>query len=168
MMDFLDEQRMYHLYEKFILEYYRQEFPDIEANASRIDWKLDDGNSDMLPVMQSDITLSHGGRTLIIDAKYYANSLQYQYDKYSTISGNLYQIFTYVKNKDAEMAGVEHISVAGMLLYAKTDEENYPQNKYRMSGNAIEVRTLDLSGDFSGIRRQLDGIAEEYLGITAA
>ena len=168
MMDFLDEQRMYHLYEKFILEYYRQEFPDIEANASRIDWMLDDWNSDMLPVMQSDITLSHGGRILIIDAKYYANSLQYQYDKYSIISGNLYQIFTYVKNKDAEMAGVEHIPVAGMLLYAKTDEENYPQNKYRMSGNAIEVRTLDLSGDFSGIRRQLDGIAEEYLGITAA
>lgn len=37
-MDFLDEQRMCRLYEKFILEYYRKEFPKITANASKIDW----------------------------------------------------------------------------------------------------------------------------------
>ena len=30
LMDFLDEQRMHRLYEKFILEYYRKEFPEIQ------------------------------------------------------------------------------------------------------------------------------------------
>ena len=54
-----------------------------------------------------------------------------------------------------------------MLLYAKTDEEIYPENEYRMSGNRIEVRTLDLSGDFDEIKDQLDGIAEKYFGIAA-
>ena len=34
LMDFLDEQRMCRLYEKFILEYYRKEHPEIKAAAS--------------------------------------------------------------------------------------------------------------------------------------
>ena len=99
LMDFIDEQRMCRLYEKFILEYYRKEHPEITARASQIPWQLDDGFSDMLPIMQSDITLSRGNRTLIIDAKYYAHNTQTQYDVHTLHSGNLYQIFTYVKNR---------------------------------------------------------------------
>lgn len=36
MMDFLDEQRMCRLYEKFLLEYYRREHPELDASASYI------------------------------------------------------------------------------------------------------------------------------------
>ena len=166
-MDFLDEQRMHRLYEKFILEYYRREYPQISANASQIPWKLDDGMSAMLPVMQSDIMLTHGEKTLIIDAKYYSHTTQIQYDKHTLHSGNMYQIFTYVKNKEAELADKPH-EVSGMLLYARTDEEVYPENEYRMSGNRIEVRTLNLDRDFSQIKKQLDGIAQKYLGVNIA
>lgn len=166
LMDFLDEQRMHRLYEKFILEYFRREYPQITANASQIPWQLDDDMSAMLPVMQTDIMLSHGEKTLIIDAKYYAHSTQIQFDKYTLHSGNLYQIFTYVKNKETELSSVPH-EVSGMLLYARTDEDIYPENEYRMSGNRIEVRTLNLDGDFDSIREQLDGIAEKYLGVAA-
>ena len=35
LMDFLDEQRMCRLYEKFILEYYRKEFPKIQQMRLR-------------------------------------------------------------------------------------------------------------------------------------
>ena len=167
LMDFLDEQRMHRLYEKFILEYYRKEYPQIIANASQIPWKLDDGMSAMLPVMQSDIMLTHGEKTLIIDAKYYSHTTQIQYDKHTLHSGNLYQIFTYVKNKEAELADRPH-EVSGMLLYARTDEEVYPENEYHMSGNRIEVRTLNLDRDFSQIKAQLDGIAQKYLGVNIA
>ena len=52
-----------------------------------------------------------------------------------------------------------------MLLYAKTDAEIYPDNEYRMSGNRIEVRTLDLSGKFDSIKEQLNHIANKYLGV---
>ena len=167
LMDFLDEQRMHRLYEKFILEYYRREYPQISANASQIPWKLDDDMSAMLPVMQSDIMLTHGEKTLIIDAKYYSHTTQIQYDKHTLHSGNMYQIFTYVKNKEAELADKPH-EVSGMLLYARTDEEVYPENEYRMSGNRIEVRTLNLDRDFSQIKKQLDGIARKYLGVNIA
>ena len=167
LMDFLDEQRMHRLYEKFILEYYRREFPQVTANASRIPWQVDDDMNAMLPVMQTDIMLSYGEKTLIIDAKYYAHTTQVQYDRHTLHSGNMYQIFTYVKNKEAEMTDIPH-EVSGILLYARTDEDVYPENEYRMSGNRIEVRTLNLDGDFAMIKTQLDGIAEKYLGIRAA
>ena len=163
-MDFLDEQRMCRLYEKFILEYYRKEFPKLTVNASQIPWALDDGINDMLPVMQTDIMLSHGITVLIIDAKYYAHTTQAQYDIRTLHSGNLYQIFTYVKNKDSEFGDKPH-TVSGMLLYAATDEAVQPDNSYQMSGNKISVRTLDLNQDFSEISAQLNAIVNEHFDV---
>lgn len=164
MMDFLDEQRMCRLYEKFILEYYKKHYPQIRTAASQIDWALDDGIGTMLPTMQSDIMLSYQkgeiDKTLIIDAKYYAHTTQIQYDVHTLHSNNLYQIFTYVKNK-ATKGG----EVSGMLLYAKTDEEIYPNNEYKMSGNKITVRTLDLNCEFENIAAQLDGIAQKHFNL---
>ncbi len=160
---FIDEQRMCRLYEKFILEYYAKECPQVTASASQIPWALDDGVGTMLPTMQSDIMLSKGNKVLIIDAKYYTRTTQVQYDVHTLHSANLYQIFTYVKNKDAEFGDQPH-TVSGMLLYAATDEAIQPDNVYRMSGNLIGVRTLDLNRDFSELAAQLNGIVEEWLG----
>ena len=164
LMDFLDEQRMCHLYEKFILEYYRKEFPKLTVNASQIPWVLDDGFDDMLPVMQTDIMLSHSNNILIIDAKYYSHTTQTQYDAHTLHSSNLYQIFTYVKNKEAELANVPH-EVSGMLLYARTDESVQPNTSYKMSGNKISVRTLDLNQEFAEIAEQLNTIADEFFTV---
>lgn len=164
LMDFLDEQRMCRLYEKFILEYYRKEFPKLTVNASQIPWALDDGINDMLPVMQTDIMLTRGDTVLIIDAKYYAHTTQAQYDIRTLHSGNLYQIFTYVKNKDSEFGDKPH-TVSGMLLYAATDEAVQPDNSYQMSGNKISVRTLDLNQDFSEISAQLNAIVNEHFDV---
>lgn len=163
MMDFFDEQRMSRLYEKFILEYYRREHPRLHASASFIDWVLDDNFSHGLPKMRSDVTLSAGGRVLIIDAKCHTSTMQTYYEKQSVKSENLYQIFAYVKNKQAalERAG-EGAEVSGMLLYAATDEDIQPDATYRMSGNRISTTTLDLDCPFEEIRAQLDGIVEEY------
>lgn len=167
-MDFFDEQRMSHLYEKFILEYYRKEFKGIlTANASQIPWQLDDGEDSLLPVMQTDISLSRGNQVLIIDAKYYGSMTQSIFDKRTLHSANVYQIFTYVKNKEVELAGKDH-RVAGMLLYAKTDEEVVPNNRYMMSGNQISVGALDLNQDFSDIAKTLDDIANGFFELEAS
>lgn len=163
LMDFLDEQRMCRLYEKFILEYYKKEFSNLRVTASQIPWDLDDDESDMLPVMQSDIMLSDKKKTLIIDAKYYSHTTQVQYDVHTLHSNNLYQIYTYVKNFDIERTG----NVAGMLLYARTDEVVLPHNSYKMSGNKILVDTLNLDCEFEDIKKQLNGIAIEHFGVDA-
>ena len=105
-----------------------------------------------------------GSKISVGNAKYFAHTTQIQFDKHTLHSGNLYQIFTYVKYKEVELADKPHV-VSGMLLYVKTDDDIYPENEYLMSGNRIEVRTLDLDGDFEAIRSQLNSIAEKYLGI---
>lgn len=161
MAAFVDEQRMCRLYEKFILEYYAKEYPDLTVRASQIEWAVDDGIRTMLPAMQTDITISHGDKVLIIDAKYYEHTTQVQYNKHTLHSNNLYQIFTYVKNKDAWFGDRPH-TVSGLLLYAQTDEAIQPDQRYQMSGNEIRVKTLDLNREFQEIAAQLNAIADQF------
>ena len=158
LMEFLDDQRMSRLYEKFLLNYYIKEYPEIHVSSPQIKWQLDDDFDFMLPKMQTDISLRNRSRLLIIDAKYYARNTQENWGVKTIHSQNLYQIFTYVKNKDVEFDG----EVSGMLLYAKSDSDEL-DNEYNMSGNKISVKTLDLNQDFNQIRQQLDEIVEKYL-----
>ena len=159
---YVDDQRMYSLYERFLLQYYKKHYPDYKVSAAQIEWNVDNDIVDFLPLMKSDITIEYIGKTLIIDAKYYSHTMQ-KNDMYNTQtlhSGNLYQIFTYVKNKDIENSG----SVGGVLLYAKTDEDITPDNDYFMSGNQISVKTLDLGVDFDKIKNQLNFMVENFFG----
>lgn len=163
------DDHMSRLYEKFILEYYRQNHGYLtEVKAGQVKWNIDgDANTSMirfLPVMQTDIMLRLKERILIIDAKYYGKTLQKQFDKYTLHSGNVYQIFTYVKNQDKDNTG----SVAGVLLYAKTDEAITPDCMFNMGGNQIGAKTLDLNVDFAVIAAQLDKLAEDFFGVHAA
>lgn len=161
---FIDEKDLYRLYEKFILEYYTKHYPLLSVSASQIPWDVDDGIRTMLPVMRSDIHLQKDNTVLIIDAKYYSHTTQSHYDKHTLHSHNMYQIFTYVKNRDYAFGDEEHI-VSGMLLYAKTDEEIQPDNVYQMHGNQISVKTLDLNVPFEEIAKQLDAIVEKHFGV---
>lgn len=165
MIAFSDEH-MARLYEKFILEYYRQHHKYLsEIKAAQVKWDLRGENTEsmirFLPVMQTDITLRLKEKILIIDAKYYGKTLQKQFDKYTLHSANVYQIFTYVKNLDKGNTG----NVAGILLYAKTDEAITPDCIFNMSGNPIGAKTLDLNVEFKSIAAQLDKIAEDFFCI---
>ena len=159
MATFLDDQRMSHLYEKFILEYFRYHHPELRANPDQVQWNLDDDNDMWLPNMITDITLkSKDGRVLILDAKYYGQQMQSNFDVQTYRNGNLYQIFTYVKNYDKHHTG----KVSGMLLYAKTSEEFQPVNSFLMGGNKISVDYLDLNLPFKEIAGQLEKIVQEF------
>lgn len=50
-----------------------------------------------------------------------------------------------------------------MLLYARTEEAVQPDNSYMMSGNRINVKTLDLNCEFHDIAAQLNAIADSIL-----
>ncbi|MCM1568594.1 MAG: 5-methylcytosine-specific restriction endonuclease system specificity protein McrC [Roseburia sp.] len=163
MVSFSDEH-MARLYEKFILEYYRYHHGYLtEAKAAQVKWNLVGENDEtmirFLPVMQTDIYLQKDDRILIIDAKYYGKTLQQQFDKYTLHSGNVYQIFTYVKNQDKDNTG----KVSGLLLYAKTEEAITPDCTFNMGGNQIGAKTLDLNTDFRVIAAQLDKIVEQFV-----
>ena len=153
-----DEPHMARLYEKFILEYYRTEHPELKAASSQIEWALDAPNAHLLPQMQSDIMLSRGARTLIIDAKFYNQIMSPSPYSASTLrSGHLYQMFAYVKNHAAQGG-----DVSGLLLYAKTDEQPSIDEAFNMSGNLICAKTLDMNCGFTEISAQLDEIVKKF------
>ena len=162
MMTFTDEH-MNRLFEKFILEYYKKEFPQLKAEAKQINWAIDDtiSTNELLPIMQTDIMLHFkNGKTLIIDAKYYGQTMQYHFNKATIHSHNLYQIHTYVINQDKNHEG----NVDGMLLYAKTEEEITPNGQIHLNdGNVISFKTLDLNQDFHQIKKQLNSFISHYM-----
>ena len=162
LISFSDEH-MEMLFQRFVMEYYRQHHKYLHPKAQRIDWNITDGNnSDLikfLPSMQTDITLKNGNKTLIIDTKYYSKIMAENY-KSTYRSAHLYQIFSYVKNMDKDDTG----NVSGLLLYAKTEEDNLQdERKIVISNNPIGIKTLNLDSDFKDIACQLDEIIIEYL-----
>ena len=164
LMDFEDDQLMSSLYEKFLLNYFKKEHPDIKTHAPQIDWQVDEGWDVMLPKMKTDVTLEYENKVLIIDAKFYKDNLIENYGRNMHRTANLYQIFTYVKNKQAELQGKD-IQVGGMLLYARTKANIQPDSEYVMSGNNISVKTLDLNQEFDAIKKQLNDVVNEYFNV---
>lgn len=160
------DELMNRLYERFILEYFKAEYPELKPEAPYINWCLGDSSDNFgiafLPTMKSDIVLHSGDKTLIIDAKYYGSVFRTHYEKQQLHSGNLYQIFTYVKNMDPQTTG----KVSGMLLYAKTGEVLSPDFSYSMHRNNISVKSLDLGVEFSHIAQQLNKIAESFKNLS--
>lgn len=161
LMEFFDDQLMSSLYEKFLLNYFKKEHPEVKTHAPQIDWQIDSGIDFLLPKMKTDVTLENDDKILIIDAKFYSQNISENYGKNIHHSDNLYQIFTYVKNKQVELWGND-IEVSGMLLYAMTNYKIQPDSDYVMSGNKISVKTLDLNREFYEIKKQLDKIVRDY------
>ncbi|MGR6092104.1 5-methylcytosine-specific restriction endonuclease system specificity protein McrC [Brevibacterium sp. CSND-B09] len=153
------DEAMSSLYERFLREYYRLHHPELSPTAAKVRWNIDGEHAsgvNQLPAMFTDITLRRGGRTVIIDAKYYSESMQVsQYGKSSIRSAHIYQILAYTRNADVGQNG----SVSGMLLYAKTDAELQPDLDVTIQGNRIAARTLDLNLPWDLLHAQLEEIA---------
>ena len=163
LIEFSDEQ-MNMLFQRFVFEYYKQEHKELDVSAPIMKWTEETEESNplikYLPVMKTDIVLKqkYGDKTLIIDTKYYKRILNQNYDKLSLNPAHLYQIFAYVKNMDTANTG----NVSGLLLYAKTEDEVFPEGEpFVIGGNRIGARTLNLNVSFDSLRIQLDKIAKE-------
>lgn len=159
MATFSDEH-MNMLFQRFVLAFYQRSHPEYKARAKQIKWDMCDGESAtiaMLPIMQTDITLTLDPRTLIKDTKYYSQTVLEHQGKMSLRSAHLYQIHTYVSNEDWQHTGL----VDGMLLYARTTSDIQPELHLRThDGNVIMARTLDLSQDFEQIEEELESLLD--------
>ncbi len=152
---YLDEKRMELLYERFLLNFFARECPWVHAAAPHIPWKVqEDCDTAQLPCMKSDMVLTCGSRTLIIDAKWYTNNMQGG----KLHSPHLYQISTYVNHYAATHPQQQ---VSGLLLYARTTAPTQPKADFTLLGKRIRAHALDMGEDFPSIETQLKGIAEE-------
>lgn len=152
---FTSGQRLHALYEVFVLEYFRKEHPELGVSAKVIDRKASEDAPAFLPQLCTDITLEHGDRMLIIDAKCYGRILGTHHDKEILSPANLNQIQSYVMHA-AYGTGLD---VQGMLLYALTESEDARHESWDEIGHTWHCRTLDLGCEFEDIAAQLDEIA---------
>lgn len=159
-MNYMSDEHMHTLYEHFILEYYKYHYDKVlKASAMQVKWATDEDLLPIMPKMQTDIMLTNGKKSLIIDAKYYSKILtNNQFSKETLRSQHLYQIFTYVENYDKDNNG----NVEGLLLYAKTEDETlFEDVGFMLKGKSFNVKTLDLSLSFVELQKQLDAIARD-------
>lgn len=154
----ISDEAMSSLYERFLREYYAFHHPELSPRASHVAWDYDHASAvgaGQLPAMRTDVTLRHGSRVLIIDAKFYSRTLQTRWEKETIHSGHLYQMLAYVNNADVDHSG----TVSGLLLYARTDAKSQPGLDVMIQGNRIGARTLDLDTPWERVRSELDHIA---------
>jgi 5-methylcytosine-specific restriction enzyme subunit McrC len=154
-----DEKRMRIVFERFVRNFYRHEQTSWRVRREIIRWEATTGLPDameVLPRMETDVSLTRPGRRLVIDTKYYPEPLVTRYDRRKIRSPHLYQLSAYLMNLRAR-ADAEP-SIEGMLLYPAASETlDY---RFRMHGSKVRVRTVDLNQHWTEIRKELIAISE--------
>lgn len=161
--DFLrDEASMARLFEEFVRRFYQIEQKTFEVRAMKIGWQaeaVDEESAGHLPEMRTDVCLIGGDRKIILDCKYYKDSLQRNWGKRTVHSENLYQLYAYLRNKENEK-GWENCE--GILLYPATGQ---PLNlSYRIHGHPVHIRTINLNQDWEGIKADMLYLIESSSG----
>lgn len=156
----IDDDNFAALYEGFIRNYYSINYPRLHSNASQIEWAVPAGtDKTLLPTMRSDVMLRSDAQTLILDAKFYRQVLQEYHGVRSARNAHLYQVCAYVNNYAANHPDME---VSGMLLYAKTSEEDLRPANWKIGGRDISIGVLDLSQPFVELAKTLDEVVERH------
>jgi 5-methylcytosine-specific restriction enzyme subunit McrC len=101
--------------------------------------------------MKTDISITSENRKIIIDTKYYRECLQEHYNKETIISSNLYQIFTYVKNAEAQ--GGSATNCEGILIYPTVKKEF--DLAYSIENHKISIKTISLNQGWRNISNDL-------------
>ena len=145
--DFLrDKRQMARLFEEFIRNFYKVEIPEAKVFKEDLRWKMAGETHQFLPKMQTDISIKINDRKLIIEAKYYKETLQKYYDSEKIHSQHLYQLFAYLKNQEDERA-------EGILIYPTVQKSL--SLTYTHEGHTIRIETLNLNQDWRGVKADL-------------
>lgn len=154
-MDFTrDEKKMANLFEAFVFHFYRIEMPELKPHRDQIQWNFKSESTEheaFLPRMRTDITLRDAQPKIIIDTKYYQETMQRYYDTHKVKSGNLYQLFSYLLHQ--EDGSRESLLTRGMLLYPTVQKEYDLQYKY--GEHDIMIKTVNLDADWREIDERL-------------
>lgn len=114
-----DDKQMAKLFERFLFRFYAREQDAYAVEAPYLTWRAsgEDDALEYLPRMRTDIVLHDQERIIVIDAKYYGDTLADYFGKATVQSAHLYQLFTYLLH----LAGGGE-EVAGILLYPRTTQ----------------------------------------------
>jgi 5-methylcytosine-specific restriction enzyme subunit McrC len=140
---------MARLFEEFVRNFYKSETPEFRVYRENIYWEAEGEDLSYLPLMQTDISIESKSRKIIMDTKYYEQTLKQYKGSQKLISGNLYQLFAYLCNHKK----AKEKETIGVLLYPKTGQEL--NLLYDVKGYPIQVYTVDLNRDWRSIHDRL-------------
>lgn len=152
-----DERKMAAVFEEFVRNFYRTEQSEFSVEPLTISWDAEpliETGAGRLPGMRVDVFLRSPTRRIIIDTKYYARALQSYHDTVSYHSGNLYQIFAYLKNVAGHDPSFD--TAEGMLLYPCAGVSL--KESYQLQGHKLHIETLDLCQPWHKISEQLKAL----------
>jgi 5-methylcytosine-specific restriction enzyme subunit McrC len=156
--DFLrDERKMGQLFEAFLRNFYRIEQKEFKVRRENIEWQFSSDSlehSRFLPRMQTDITLESQTAKIIIDAKFYKETLQTNYSTEKVSSGNLYQLFSYLLNQ--QTGDPRTHTATGILIYPRIERDYDLQFRYQR--HDILIKTVDLNSSWRDIDKRLKEI----------
>lgn len=155
-----DTMTMSRIFENFVRNFYRRHLTGYTVSRSYIDWRLkplDGDAADRLPKMETDITLRSSHRKIIIDTKWYQQTLSVNE---KIISEHLYQLFAYLKNQENPKDPTS-LRCAGMLLYPTVDKQIHWVYHTDDAKHLIIIRTIHLNQQWFEIEKDLlDFVAE--------
>jgi len=154
-----DDRKMNQLFEGFIRNFYRIEqrkFNSVKKETIRWQFeKADNLSSQYLPQMETDISLENETEKIIIDAKFYRETMTVNYEREKIKSANLYQVFSYLLNQEDE-GEPKTKTATGILLYP-TIETDYDL-EFQYKEHSIQIRTINLNSNWKNISKRLKGI----------
>ena len=150
-----DDKKMNQLFESFIRNFYKieqQKFKIVKKETIKWQFEYFDYESfQYLPQMETDITLENDEEKIIIDAKFYQETMTLNYNKARIKSANLYQLFSYLLNQQDN--SIKTLKATGILLYPAI-ETGYNLN-YKYKNHKIKIRTLNLNSNWKLISDEL-------------
>ena len=155
-----DDDVMSAVFERFVRNYYLDNFKDFCLGSKKIKWGTYD--DELLPQMRTDVYFKSEKRVLIVDTKFYKEMLQKNYSSESQHSSNLYQMLSYMEN---ESYADDSIAISGFILYARSNAGSLPDHSYTICGKRLGVGSLDLSADLDTVKNHLDRIPSDYLSL---
>ena len=148
-----EDSRMERIYEKFLLNFYKAKRKDLEVKSDLFRWKLcgDAPYPELLETLQTDIVLKDKAnrKMLIIDAKYYRDTLVTNHGKATVRNSHVAQVYAYMMNHQDSGS----YSVQGMLIYPFSGKEVH--STFPLDRGDITVHTVNLGKEWNLIEEEL-------------
>ena len=153
-----DEARMAGLFEQFVRNFYRRRQQHFTVKSERLRWALtpaNDESADVLPTMQTDVSLTAPNRKIILDCKYYQQALIRRHNRERIISTHLYQVYAYLQH--GQPAG-SPVPLEAVLLYPVTEQSYHYNYQVQDTPHRMRVETVNLNQPWRTVERELFNI----------
>lgn len=148
-----NEEQMGLIFQSFVRNFYTHEQSRYSVKSEDIAWqaKATPDHLTFLPKMSTDISLTSPNKKIIIDTKFYKETLHTNWGSKKVRSDHLYQLYAYLSNYQDNTKATE-----GILLYPTIDT-SYNLD-YEINGYKMMIRTINLNQGWQGIRSDLLGV----------